>query len=257
VFGFWVGLVAAAAPPNAPATLRAMAEDRRILAVVFDAVGTLILPREPVGGSYARLAREHGVDVPASRLEEAFRRVLAVAPPNVQTGPEAAERERSWWRERVRETFRAADGMARFDDFEAFFAEVFAHYAEASAWRLVEGARPCLDALVARGYRLGVLSNFDQRLHGVLAGLGLAERFEVVTLPADAGAAKPARAIFDACRARVGLAPSQLLHVGDDAARDVAAARAAGWRALDVTTLPGLDALPAAIDRLETEGAAA
>jgi putative hydrolase of the HAD superfamily len=234
-----------------------MTEGRRILAVVFDAVGTLLLPREPVGATYARFALAHGAKVPESRLEEAFRRVLAAAPPNVQSGPAAAELERGWWRERVRETFRAADGTARFDDFEAFFARVFAHYAEAAAWRLAAGARACLDALAARGLRLGVLSNFDQRLRRVLGGLGLAERFEVVTLPADAGAAKPAPAIFEACRARFALAPGRLLHVGDDAARDVAAARSAGWLALDVTTLPGLDALPAAVDRLQQEGSPA
>ena len=234
-----------------------MAEARRIQAVVFDAVGTLLVPQEPIGATYARLAGEHGADVPPSRLDDAFRRVLAAAPPNVQTGPDAAERERRWWLLRVRETFRAADGMARFDDFEAFFARVFAHYASAAAWRLTPGALACLDTLAARGLRLGVLSNFDTRLRAVLTGLGLGERFEVVTLPADAGAAKPARAIFEACRARFGLAPGVLLHVGDDAARDVAAARAAGWLALDVTALPGLAALPDAVDRLEREGAAA
>jgi putative hydrolase of the HAD superfamily len=234
--------------------LGAMSEARRILAVVFDAVGTLLYPRELVGETYARLAAAHGVVIPASRLEEAFRRVVAAAPPNVHPGatPElAAERERGWWRARVRETFRAADQMARFDDFEAFFARLWSHYAEAAAWRLGAGARQCLDALAARGLRLGVLSNFDQRLRGVLAGLGLAERFEVVTLPADAGAAKPERAIFDACRARLGLAPGQVLYVGDHATLDVAAAREVGWLALDAGTLPDLSALPAAIDRIE------
>lgn len=231
-----------------------MAPARRILAVVFDAVGTLLLLREPVGETYARLALTHGVAVPASRLQEAFGRVLAAAPPNVHAGASlavAAERERGWWRERVRETFRAADQMVRFEDFEAFFAAVFLHYAEATAWRLAAGARECLDALAARGLRLGVLSNFDQRLRRVLAGLGLAERFELITLPADAGAAKPERAIFDACLARLGLAARQVLYVGDHASLDVAAARAVGWQALDVGTLRDLSALPGAIDRIE------
>ena len=231
-----------------------MAPARRILAVVFDAVGTLLLLREPVGETYARLALAHGVAVPASRLQEAFGRVLAAAPPNVHAGAPlavAAERERGWWRERVRETFRAADQMVRFEDFEVFFAALWSHFAEATAWRLAAGARECLDALAARGLRLGVLSNFDQRLRRVLAGLGLAERFELVTLPADAGAAKPERAIFDACLARLGLAARQVLYVGDHATLDVAAARAVGWQALDVGTLPDLSALPAAIDRIE------
>ena len=232
-----------------------MGEARRIiLAVVFDVVGTLLLPREAVGETYARLAREHGVALPPARLGDAFSRVFAAAKPNVHPGAtlaSAAERERDWWRDRVRETFRAADGMARFDDFDAFFARVFSHYAAAAAWRVLPGVEAGLDALAARGLRLGVLSNFDQRLRGLLPALGLHERFEVVTLPADAGAAKPEAAIFDVCLKRFGLAAPRVLYVGDRAVEDVAAARTAGLHALDVGSLPDLSALPAAIDRIE------
>jgi putative hydrolase of the HAD superfamily len=237
-----------------------VSEARRILGVVFDAVGTLLLLREPVGETYARFAAAHGVSLPAARLDDAFRRVVAAAPPNVHPGASpalAAERERGWWRERVRETFRAADGMARFDDFDAFFGAVWSHYAGASAWRLAHGAVACLDALAARGLRLAVLSNFDQRLRGILAGLRLEGRFAVVTLPADAGAGKPARAIFEHCLARLGLAAPRVLYVGDREEEDVAAARAAGLLALEVGALPDLSALPAAIDRLEGEYARA
>ena len=233
-----------------------MGEARRILAVVFDAVGTLLLLREPVGATYARLAAAHGVSLPAGRLDEAFARVLAAAPPNVHPGVSlevAAERERGWWRDRVRETFRAAGGMAQFDDFDGFFARLWAHYAEASAWRLASGALSCLDALAARGLRLGVLSNFDQRLRRLLSALRLAERFDVITLPADAGAAKPARAIFDHCLGRIGLAAASVLYVGDRATLDVVAARQAGLLALDVGALSDLSALPGAIDRIEEE----
>ena len=233
-----------------------MGEARHILGVVFDAVGTLLLLREPVGETYARLGAAHGVGLPASRIDEAFRRVLAAAPPNTHPGVSlevAAERERSWWRDRVRETFRAADGMAQFEDFDGFFGRLWSYYAEASAWRLAKGARACLDALAARGLRLGVLSNFDQRLRSLLAALGLAERFDVVTLPADAGAAKPARAIFEHCLARIGLAAPRVLYVGDRATLDVAAAQQAGLHALDVGTLADLSALPAAIDCIEQE----
>jgi putative hydrolase of the HAD superfamily len=233
-----------------------MREAHRILGVVFDAVGTLLLLREPVGETYARFARAHGVAVPASRLGEAFGRVLAVAPPNVHTGvtPDvAAERERGWWRERVRETFCAADGMARFDDFDLFFARLFSHYAGAAAWRLAAGATQCLASLEARGLSLGVLSNFDRRLRGLLESLGLQDRFAVVTLPSDAGAAKPERAIFEACLARLGLPAERVLYVGDRAQLDIAAAHQAGLHALDVGTLTDLSLLPDAIDDLERE----
>jgi putative hydrolase of the HAD superfamily len=193
------------------------------------------------------------VRLPAARLEDAFARVLATAPPNVHTGPEAAERERAWWRARVRETFRAADGRARFDDFEACFAALWRHYASAAAWRLAPGAREGLAALATRGLALGVLSNFDQRLHAILRELGLAGCFASVVLPADAGAAKPERAIFAAALARLGVPAGRALYVGDRADEDVAGARAAGLFALDVATLPDLGALPKALDRLEEE----
>jgi putative hydrolase of the HAD superfamily len=231
-----------------------MGHPHRIDAVLFDAAGTLMLPVEPVGATYARLASAHGVTLPPARLEDAFRRVFAAAPPNVHPGwpaAEIAERERAWWRARVRETFRAADADARFTDFDGFFAILFDHYADARAWRLAPGAHEGLAALSALGLRLAVLSNFDQRLPGLLEGLGVAECFACVVLPSDAGAAKPDPAIFAFALTRLGVPAARALYVGDHVEEDLAGARAAGLRALDVASLADLQALPKAIDRLE------
>lgn len=223
-------------------------------AVLFDAAGTLLLPAEPIGVTYARFAARFGVTLPGARLDDAFRRVFAAAPPNVHPGVapgEAPDRERAWWRARVRETFRAADGMTRFEDFEGFFAALFAHYADAAAWRLAPGAHEGLAALAARGLRLAVLSNFDHRLPGIFEGLGVADHFAAIVLPGEAGAAKPDPAIFAFALARLGVDTVRALYVGDHAEEDLQGARAAGLRALDVTSLPDLRALPKAIDRLE------
>jgi putative hydrolase of the HAD superfamily len=225
-----------------------------IEAVVFDAAGTLIRPREPVGDTYARVARAHGVEIPAWRLDDAFRRVLASAPPMVFPGVPAKEigaRERAWWRDVVRAVFRSADQMQRFGDFELCFAELFAHYAEPAAWQAVPGARAALDALRAEGRRLAVASNFDQRLPALLAGLGLAPGLEGVLLPSALGAAKPDPAFFAAVAARLGVAPAAAAYVGDDPEQDVAAARRAGFRAIDASALANLGALPDRIRALE------
>jgi putative hydrolase of the HAD superfamily len=230
----------------------------RIQAVVFDAAGTLIEPAEPIGETYARRARAHAVALPAARLGDAFRRVLAAAPPNVHPG-ESAERalglERSWWRERVRETFRAADGTARFDDFDAFFAELFAHFGRGEAWHARPGAQAALSGLRAAGRRTAVVSNFDQRLHGILRELGLARELACVVLPADCGAAKPDPRIFAACLARLALPAERCVYVGDRSDLDVAAARAAGLRAIDVADVATLAELPARIEAMERENA--
>ncbi len=228
----------------------------RLRAVLLDAAGTLIHPGEPLGETYARHARAQGVDVPAARLEEAFRRVLRSAPPMLFPGRPPArvgELERAWWRDRVRETFRAADQMARFTDFEACFEALFAHFARPDAWRSAPGAASALTTLGAEGRRLAVVSNFDQRLPGVLEGLGLARHFDLVWLPAEAGCAKPDPRLFQGACQRLGVAPQQAVSVGDDPEQDLRAARAAGLRAIDVGHLATLAELPSHIHALEEE----
>jgi putative hydrolase of the HAD superfamily len=219
--------------------------------VLFDATGTLVELREPVGETYARIAARHGVRIPAWRIQDAFTRVSSAAPALVfpgRTPAQAAERERAAWREIVRATFRAADQAARFAEgaggFEACFGALFAHYADAAAWRTREGAAAALEALARRGLALGVVSNFDQRLPGVLAALGLAAHLRAVVLPAHAGAAKPDPRIFRWALAALGLAPGDALYVGDEPEHDLAGARAAGLRVLDVRGLASLRELP-------------
>jgi putative hydrolase of the HAD superfamily len=223
-------------------------------AVLFDAAGTLIAPAEPVGETYSRLAREHGVALSANRIDDAFRRVFASAPANVHPGEtheRAAELERAWWRARVRETFLAADGTARFRDFDAYFGALWEHFARGSAWRARPGASEALCALRSGGRRLAIVSNFDQRLHPILRELALAELFEQIVIPVDCGAAKPSRAIFDACLARLELPASACVYVGDHARLDALAAHAAGLTPIDVAELATLADLPGRIEAME------
>ena len=230
--------------------------DGRIQAVAFDAAGTLLRLREPVGETYSRFAKTHGVDVPAGRLDESFARVFRAAPPNLHAGEpiwRSEALERAWWHDRVRETFRSADQMVRFDEFDLFFAEVWDHYAGAGAWELAAGTREALTSISKSGRLLAVLSNFDHRLRPLLASFELADFFEAITTPADAGAAKPDRRIFDVCLKRLGLGGHRVAYVGDDPSDDHEGAQLAGLHPIDVTRFSSLTELPAALDALEKE----
>jgi putative hydrolase of the HAD superfamily len=218
----------------------------RIAAVLFDVAGTLLRPRRAIGATYAELAREHGVEVSPAVLEPAFRRVLAQAPPMVFANLPAAEVERcerGWWRQRVWEVFESAGAAVRFADFDAFFDQLFRHFARAEAWQVMPGARELLGGLRRRGLRTGVVSNFDHRLEGILTGLDLRPLFDVVVRPADAAAAKPDPRIFTCALQRLGVSAAVTLYVGDDAVQDIEGARAAGLQAVDVAALDRLDAL--------------
>jgi putative hydrolase of the HAD superfamily len=230
--------------------------NRPARAVLFDAAGTLLLFRESVGETYRRFALDFGVDLPATRIEEAFRRVFARADPMVFPGDPAERRrslEREWWWRQVRSTFRAADSTARFTDFEACFDRLWNHYAGGAAWRLAPGTRDALEALGRRGVRTGIVSNFDHRLPNILQELGILHYFDCVTIPAEAGAAKPDRRIFDVALARLGEISGPALYVGDRAVEDLAGVSAAGLLPIPVGSLATLAELPARLDALEED----
>ncbi len=216
-------------------------------AVLFDAAGTLIEPREPIGQTYARISEKYGAAISAWRLDDAFARVWRTAPAMVYPGLPAdatARFERDAWRAIVRQTFLAADSAVRPDDFDAFFEELFAHFATGAAWRVLPGASDALEALRGERVATAVVSNFDRRLPGILSDLELAPLLDLVWLPSDAGVTKPDPAIFESALSALGVTAARALFVGNDAERDLAGARAVGMRAVDVASLATLADLP-------------
>jgi len=133
------------------------------------------------------------------------------------------------------------------------------------------GARPALEALAARRYTLAVVSNTMRTpgvvLRKILERYGLLGFFKHTTFSDEVGVRKPAPEIFMLSLRAVGGEPSTAVHVGDDVTLDVRGARAAGMRAIHVTSAPGRSAaelradaiiptlreLPAAVARLDAD----
>lgn len=214
-----------------------------IRAVLFDAVGTLIELREPVGETYSRAVAEQGLTISAWRMGEAFSRVVRAAEPLVFPEADPVELpglERDWWRRVVRSTFLAADSARRVPDFDACFEALWRHYAAPAAWRLRDGASAVLARIRERGLRTAVVSNFDGRLPALLEGLGLAPLLDAMVLPSDVGAAKPDPRIFERALKRLEVMAHEAIFIGDDAHHDLEGARAAGLEAVDVASLATL-----------------
>lgn len=200
--------------------------------VFFDAAGTLLTVDGSVGERYAVLARAYGKDVAPHEIEAGFRRSFPNAPPLAFPGAPAAklaELEHAWWRAVVRDVFA---GFGPFPNFDDYFDALYVAFAQPEAWRLYPETPATLDTLRARGYRLGVISNFDMRLFGLLDGLGIADRFDPIIASSRAGAAKPDPAIFRHALTACGANAEQAVHVGDTYELDVLGARAAGVAAI-------------------------
>lgn len=204
-----------------------------IRAVLFDAAGTLIRLRVPVGVAYATVAAEHGAKVHAAAIEARFRHAFGRMPPLCFPGaPPAAlpALERAWWKQLVRVVL---DGV-HFADFDAYFDHLFDHFAAGRAWELYPDVVPALEGLRARGVRMVVVSNFDARLVGICEDLGIASFFDAIVVSARAGFAKPDPDIFHITARRAGVRAEEALHVGDSEEEDLRGARAAGMRAVRI-----------------------
>ena len=90
--------------------------------------------------------------------------------------------------------------------------------------QLFADVAPALARLRQR-YRLASLSNGNADL----ARIGLDAAFTVSLNARQIGAAKPHRRCFERLARELGLAPREILHVGDDPLADVEGARAAGF----------------------------
>ncbi len=200
-------------------------------AILFDAVGTLFRVRGSVGQVYAGVAARHGVQVDAATIEARFRSAFRDMPPLCFPGVperELPQHEQAWWKQVVATAFADWRGAG----FEAFFADLFEHFASAESWELFPDVEPALSGLCRRGVRLGIVSNFDGRLTAVCNALGIAHHFSAVIMSGRIGYAKPDPRIFSAALARLGTVAARALHVGDSAVEDLEGARAAGLRAL-------------------------
>ena len=203
-----------------------------IRAVYFDAAGTLIKPARRVGESYAAIAAKYGKTVSPGDLFERFRISFDDAPRLAfpDAAPDEVDKlERDWWKKLVAQVF---EPWGRFDNFEDYFAELFAYFAEPSAWNLYPEVLDTLSALHQRNVTLAVISNFDSRLVRILKGLGASSWFADIFVSSRVGYAKPDRQIFDRALGRHGVRAQNALHVGDSETNDLHGARNAGLNAL-------------------------
>ena len=200
--------------------------------VVFDVVGTLIEPSPSVAAAYQRAASRHGLTVDTAviqqRFKAAWRRQEMVDAAAVPAFATSRGREAERWRAIVDDVFSGSAASA------AIFADLWEHFGQLDAWQpLAHGSdlvRRALDA----GMTVALASNFDERL------LAIAERLEPLSwvphvfASSEIGWRKPAPEFFRWVERRLGCGPDEVLLVGDDPELDVAAARRAGWRSLDV-----------------------
>jgi putative hydrolase of the HAD superfamily len=205
--------------------------------VLFDAGDTLLAPAPSFQGRFVAVAADQGLPLEEAAVDAAIAAAVRTAAwPEDWTDP-ATQREfwTGFYRDVLTDLGHADDGPEGSGEPRGgapgnreLADALYASFSDPASYELFDDVRPALDELAGRGITLGVVSNFEPWLADILALQGVDHLFTTVAISGVLGAAKPDPRIFEAALAEAGADPAATLHVGDQPANDVVAARAVG-----------------------------
>jgi putative hydrolase of the HAD superfamily len=115
---------------------------------------------------------------------------------------------------------------------EALAMAVYSEFGKPERWKVYDDVEPAMRRLRDEGIAVGIISNWDSRLDGLLRGLGLGPLLDTIVCSADVGLHKPDPRIFALACDRLGVEPADCAHVGDHFYSDILGARASGLHAV-------------------------
>ncbi|MGQ0679716.1 MAG: HAD family hydrolase [Actinomycetota bacterium] len=206
----------------------------RFKAVFFDAGETLLSPHPSFHELFSLVLSNRGHLVAPEQVERAlfnmapsFSEVMdRLAVSGWSVTPEAS---RQFWGQLYGAALHRLEvADPRGDITHALFAK----FTEYGSYRLFPDALPALEAVKEAGYFVGLISNFEEWLEGMLIEMEVASLFDLMVISGKEGIEKPDPAIFELALDRSGFDAANAIYVGDHPRIDVQGARAVGMSAV-------------------------
>lgn len=236
--------------------------------VTFDVTDTLIQLREEVGHYYREAIMKEICDIgiehmkvpTANKFTQGF---IMAYKSQMQKEPnygshsnnmagDNKKSSRDWWKQVVYQSFQNTftgddihfllDGTSKDrthdekkvsvninDDKGGLFDELFSLFETQNVWEVKPGASELLQTLSKKHMTIGVLSNFDERLHKLLDNLELSKYFDFILTSQEIGYAKPDPKTFEYIMKRQKSDGTNMVHVGNSLKADVVGAINSGW----------------------------
>ena len=191
--------------------------------VTFDMVGTVIkFSRHPVM-DYVEIGQRHGIKAEFDSIAKSFAKQWADhdrALPHFGA-TSVGITSRLWWLTLVEGTFKNSLGHAAFNEEAVRKAaeELYDHFASPKAYAVLDDGKEAMKKAKDLGLQVGVITNFDVRIHSILKDLRISELCDFVVTSEEAESSKPEENIFNFAQSKsylVELKPSEVLHIGDD-----------------------------------------
>lgn len=203
-------------------------------AVFFDAGETLLSPHPSFHELFASALAEQGRPVTAAQVSKTFESLaptFAEVVDRMAVSPWSTSRQASlefWGR-----LYATALANLGIPDPEGLLAgALYSKFTRYESYRLFADSVPTLSAIKSAGLVVGLISNFEDWLEGMLIEMEVAPLFDLMVISGKEGVEKPDPAIFNLALERSGVAPEHALYVGDHPRIDVEGARAVGMGAV-------------------------
>ena len=190
-----------------------MASDDR--AVFFDVGNTLLRADPPVPDVFARVARRLGYGITVRDVEPFM--------PEVDAYYEREYlRDGDFWCDHDRavqlwlDMYTILANCCELDGDIPYLAQaVYDEYLNPANWSLFDDVEATLKGLKRRGFKLGIISNWDATLEQLMRSMGYLPYFDDVVASAAVGYRKPDSVVFELALERMGVDAAHAYHVGD------------------------------------------
>lgn len=202
-------------------------------AIFLDAGHTLLKAHPSTGEIYARVTKRFGVNVSPARFVDIFYRLFHN--PEVEKYrralPAGERGEYTFWHRLTADAYNMMDELDGID-FDKWFSEIYREFARGKSWRISGGYARLRTFAHQNGIKLGIISNWDHRLRGILKDLKIYRDFKVIAISAEVGARKPDKKIFRWALNKMKVIPEDAVHIGDHIDDDYYGATSVGMRAI-------------------------
>jgi putative hydrolase of the HAD superfamily len=203
-------------------------------AVFFDAGETLLAPHPSFDELFSRVLAEHGEQASPSEVRQALERIAPtfseiVDKMAVSAWSTSREASLKFWGT----LYATALKELGIEDPSGRLARaLYSKFTRYESYRLFPDAVPTLSALKKGGLLVGLISNFEEWLEGMLIEMEVARLFDLMVISGKEGVEKPDPAIFQLALDRSGVPADQSVYVGDHPRIDADGARAVGMGAV-------------------------
>lgn len=203
-------------------------------AVFFDAGETLLSPHPSFHELFAGALAEQGRPVTPAQVKKTFESLaptFAEVVDRMAISPWSTSKQASleFWG-RLYATALADLGIP--DPQGLLAGALYSKFTRYESYRLFDDSVPTLSAIRKAGLVVGLISNFEDWLEGMLIEMEVAHLFDLMVISGKEGVEKPDPAIFNLALGRAGVSAEHALYVGDHPRIDVEGARAVGMGAV-------------------------